>query len=31
VPDWPARFAAFFADNLERWLARRPLENVVEG
>lgn len=31
VPDWPARFAAFFADNLERWLARRPLENVVKG
>ena len=31
VPDWPARFAAFFADNLERWLARRPLENVVAG
>ena len=30
VPDWPARFAAFFADNLNLWLARRPLENVVE-
>lgn len=30
VPDWPARFAQFFADNLERWLAGRPLENVVE-
>ena len=30
VPDWPARFAAFFADNLERWLAGEPLENVVE-
>ncbi len=31
VPDWPARFAAFFADNLERWLAGEPLENLVEG
>lgn len=29
VPDWPARFAAFFADNLERWLAGEPLANVV--
>ena len=31
VPDWPARFAAYFADNLERWLAGAPLENLVEG
>jgi phosphoglycerate dehydrogenase-like enzyme len=31
VPDWPARFAAFFADNLERWLAGEPLENVVDA
>ena len=31
VPDWPARFAAFFADNLERWLAGRPLANVVQA
>jgi len=30
VPDWPARFAAFFADNLERWLAGEPLANVAE-
>jgi len=31
VPDWPARFAHFFADNLERWRAGDPLENLVEG
>ncbi len=31
VPDWPARFAAFFADNLERWLAGEPLANVAEA
>ncbi|MEM7224669.1 MAG: D-2-hydroxyacid dehydrogenase [Pseudomonadota bacterium] len=30
VADWPARFASFFGDNLERWLAGRPLENVVD-
>ena len=31
VPDWPTRFAAFFADNLERWLAGEPLENLIES
>ena len=31
VPDWTARFADFFADNLERWLAGEPLQNLVEG
>ncbi len=31
VPDWTVRFADFFADNLERWLAGVPLENQVEG
>ncbi len=31
VPDWTARFAHFFADNLERWRAGEPLENLVEG
>ena len=30
VADWQQRFAGFFADNLERWLAGRPLENVVD-
>jgi phosphoglycerate dehydrogenase-like enzyme len=30
VPDWPARFAAFFADNLDRWLAGEPLANVAD-
>ncbi len=29
VVDWPRRFAAHFAENLERWLADRPLVNVV--
>lgn len=29
VEDWPRRFAAFFADNLERWLNGRPLLNEV--
>lgn len=29
VQDWPRRFAAFFADNLERWLDGRPLLNQV--
>ena len=29
VVDWPRRFAAHFADNLERWLAGEPLVNVV--
>lgn len=30
VTDWPRRFAAFFADNLERWLANQPLLNQVQ-
>lgn len=30
VSDWESRFAAFFADNLERWLAGEPLLNVVD-
>ena len=28
--DWPEQFATFFADNLERWLAGKPLLNVVD-
>lgn len=28
---WARRFAIFFADNLDRWLADKPLLNVVEG
>jgi phosphoglycerate dehydrogenase-like enzyme len=28
---WARRFAIFFADNLDRWLADEPLLNVVEG
>jgi phosphoglycerate dehydrogenase-like enzyme len=31
VSDWPRRFAMFFTDNLDRWLADQPLLNVVEG
>lgn len=30
VADWPRRFTAFFADNLERWLQGRPLLNRVQ-
>lgn len=30
VTDWPRRFAAFFADNLERWLDNQPLLNQVQ-
>jgi phosphoglycerate dehydrogenase-like enzyme len=29
VAGWAARFAALFADNLERWIDGRPLLNVV--
>lgn len=29
VADWPRRFAAFFADNLDRWINREPLLNRV--
>lgn len=29
VADWPGRFAAFFADNLQRWLDGEPLLNRV--
>ena len=29
VHGWPCRFAALFADNLERWRAGEPLVNVV--
>jgi phosphoglycerate dehydrogenase-like enzyme len=29
VIGWAARFADLFADNLERWMAGRPLRNVV--
>jgi phosphoglycerate dehydrogenase-like enzyme len=31
VSDWARRFAMFFADNLDRWLAGKPLLNVVES
>jgi len=31
VQDWTVRFAHFFADNLERWLAGAPLVNLVEA
>jgi phosphoglycerate dehydrogenase-like enzyme len=30
VSDYGVRFAAFFADNLERWLEGEPLHNVVD-
>ena len=30
VADWYVRFADFFCDNLECWLAGQPLENVVD-
>jgi phosphoglycerate dehydrogenase-like enzyme len=30
VTDWPRIFAAFFADNLDRWRAGEPLRNRVE-
>ena len=26
VTDWPARYSGFFGDNLERWLAGKPLQ-----
>ena len=29
VADWPNRFTALFADNLQRWLDKEPLLNVV--
>ncbi len=29
IDGWELEFAAFFADNLERWLAGRPLVNLV--
>ena len=29
--DYPERFAALFADNLEKWLAGQPMSNVLEG
>lgn len=31
VHDWPQRFAAFFADNLERWRAGEALLNRVQA
>ncbi len=31
IADWPRRFAAFFADNLDRWRAGQPLENLVRN
>ena len=30
VADWRQRFANFFADNLDRWLAGKPLHNQVD-
>jgi D-2-hydroxyacid dehydrogenase (NADP+) len=30
IDDWPRRFAAFFADNLDRWRAGEPLKNLVK-
>ena len=30
VVDWQERFAAFFADNLERWLKGEALQNIVD-
>jgi phosphoglycerate dehydrogenase-like enzyme len=30
VADWQADFAAVFYDNVERWIAGRPLRNVVD-
>lgn len=29
VDDWPLRFAAAFADNIDRWRAGAPLANVI--
>ena len=29
VPDWPSRFAAFFGNNLERWVRGDTLVNIV--
>jgi phosphoglycerate dehydrogenase-like enzyme len=31
VDAWPRRFAAFFADNLQRWMEGRPLLNTVQA
>ena len=31
VVGWPRLFADFFADNLERWRAGKPLRNLVTG
>lgn len=31
VEDWHERFAAYFADNLERWLDGKKLYNLLEG
>jgi phosphoglycerate dehydrogenase-like enzyme len=30
VSDWHERFAVFFADNLQRWIARQGLENCIK-
>ncbi len=30
VADWQRRLAAFFCDNLDRWRAGQPLENVID-
>ena len=30
VADYGVRFASFFADNLQRWLAGEPLQNIVD-
>ncbi len=31
VTDWETRFALFFADNLEHWLAGEPLMKVIDS
>lgn len=31
VEDWRERFAAFFADNLQRWLDDKPLSNLIKA
>ena len=31
VEGWEERMTDYFGDNLERWLARQPLENVVDA
>ena len=29
--DYPERFAGLFADNLKKWMAGEPMQNVING